>query len=128
MKLWEKIYILTLVIFLVFMNGSLYVIFHMTYKKDVRAEQDKAKNAFYMIESGINRDIKLIEKSTSIAHSRLTAILETYEAYYEKQQIALELWEEKQCIFPSEDIIYQKNYFSKKKAQSQILWDKGFLT
>ena len=48
MKLWQKIYLVTMILFVVLLNVGMYVVFELTYQKDIAVEQKQAEAEFYI--------------------------------------------------------------------------------
>lgn len=115
MKLWKKIYLVTLILFLVLINCGIYLVFNMTYNKDIAVEQARAKSTFQMIEKSIEINMSNLYKDDSLEKEKLQSIIETYEKYYRLQNISLKLWKENESIYP-EGEKRQKELFEDKKT------------
>ena len=46
MKLWQKIYLTTIFLFVVLLNSGMYLVFDMTYRKNLSSEQKKAESEY----------------------------------------------------------------------------------
>ncbi|MDE7424002.1 MAG: HAMP domain-containing histidine kinase [Lachnospiraceae bacterium] len=100
MKLWQKIYLITIAIFVVLLDCGIYLVFQMTYNKDIILEQQQAETEFYMLTEGIYRNFTELEKKDRLKLSQMKSVLEVYENYYTKQKIALTVWDSKSYIYP----------------------------
>ena len=100
MKLWQKIYLVTICLFVVILNIGIYLVFHMTYGKDILNEQKRAESEYNMIASSICRDFESLDKNDRLTPIQIRSVLEIYENYYASQTIHLTLWEEDACIYP----------------------------
>lgn len=100
MKLWKKIYLLTLVLFLVLINSGIFLVFHMTYQKDISVEQNRAQSVFDMMNSSLIRNMEVLDEQQRLGKYPLQALLETYEQYYKNQGVILKFWSSEECIYP----------------------------
>ena len=116
MKLWKKVYLITLVLSVVLVNCGIYLVFQMTYRKDITVEQNRAQSAFQMMESSLVRNMTVLDEQDRLGSSQLEVLLETYEKYYKEQNVKLKLWNENEnCIYPENGGERQKKLFRDNK-------------
>lgn len=116
MKLWQKVYLITLVLSVVLVNCGIYLVFQMTYKKDITVEQSRAQSAFQMMESSLIRNMTVLDEQDRLGKAQLEVLLETYEKYYKAQNVKLKLWDSNEtCIYPENGGERQANQFKNNK-------------
>lgn len=116
MKLWKKVYLITLILSVVLVNCGIYLVFHMTYEKDITVEQNRAQSAFQMMESSLVRNMTVLSEQDRLGTAQLELLLETYEKYYQAQKVKLKLWNENEtCIYPENGGERQANLFRDNK-------------
>ena len=81
MKLWQKIYLTTIFLFVVLLNSGMYLVFDMTYRKNLSSEQKKAESEYNMISAGILRNLKTLAGQKRLNKITVPNILEIYEKY-----------------------------------------------
>lgn len=102
MKLWQKIYLVTILLFVVALNVGIFLVFDMTYQKNLSAEQKRAESEYRMISASILRSMRNLEKQGRLKKAPLQGVLGIYEKYYVAQKIHLALWKDGKCIYPEE--------------------------
>lgn len=102
MKLWQKIYLITILLFVVVLNVGIFLVFDMTYQKNLSAEQKRAESEYRMISASIIRSMRNLEKQGRLKKAPLQGVLGIYEKYYVAQKIHLAIWKDGKCIYPEE--------------------------
>lgn len=102
MKLWQKVYLVTICLFVVLLNLGIYLVFDMTYQKDITTEQKRAESEYDIISSGITRKFQDLERENRLTEISICNVLEIYENYYANQPIHLALWKDDTCMYPKE--------------------------
>lgn len=121
MELWKKVYILTMFLAVILINSGIYMVFHMTYQKDIAIEQKRAQAEYIMINSAITRNMKVLDEQGRCKSAQLRALMEIYETYYEKENITLKLWKGEKCIYPKEGKSREKELFVNEKEKITVL-------
>lgn len=124
MKLWKKIYLITLILFLILINGGIYLAFHMTYKKDIEVEQNRAQSAFEMVCSSLTRNMESLQKDNQLGNNQMKILLTTYERYYSQQEITLKCWKGDAGIITGKDEKLDKTLFDEKKEIVKVFTNK----
>lgn len=101
MKLWQKVYLATMVLFVVLLNVGMYVVFELTYQKDISVEQKQAEEQYNMLASGLVRSVQSLYSHGDVTEAKLRRVVEKYENYYE-DEIYLTLWKEATCVYPKD--------------------------
>ncbi len=102
MKLWQKIYLSTIFLFVVVLNVGMFQVFDMTYQKNLSAERKRAESEYRMISASILRSLQNLAKQKRLQEEPIQGVLEVYEKYYVNQEIHLTFWKGEQCIYPGE--------------------------
>lgn len=125
MKLWQKIYLTTIFLFVVLLNSGMYLVFDMTYRKNLSSEQKKAESEYNMIFAGILRNLKTLAGQKRLNKITVPNILEIYEKYYEDQKIRLMLWVDGTCVYPADENNPLNNSIPDEETQINILSTDG---
>lgn len=103
MRLWQKIYLATIFLFVVLLNVGMFFVFDMTYQKNISAEQKGGESEYRMISASILRNMRSLAKQERLNEAQLQSVIGTYEKYYMAQEIQLTMWKDGQCIYPGEN-------------------------
>ncbi len=101
MKLWQKIYLITMVLFVVLLNIGMYVVFELTYQKDIKVEQKQAEAEFNMLTASMNRSLNSLYNQGDVTDAKLRKVIEKYEHYYE-DTLSLIMWRSEECVYPKD--------------------------
>ena len=75
MKLWKRVYVITLVIVTISVNVGFLGIIYFTYNKMLGAEKDRWQAEFVMMMESLSREVEKMEEVNSIS-------LRQYDEYY----------------------------------------------
>lgn len=100
MKFWLKIYLVTLIAFLIFLNGGIYVVFQITYQKNIETEQKRAESDYCVMEYAIEKNMIALEQQNRLNETTICSLMESFEQYYDEQNLSLELWKYSSQIYP----------------------------
>lgn len=103
MKLWQKIYLVTISLFVILLNSGMYLVFDMTYQKNLAAEQKNAASEYRMISANILQSLRGLAGQGRLKKEPLRSLLQIYENYYANEQVHLTLWKDGQCVYPKGD-------------------------
>lgn len=115
MKLWTKIYIITLGVFLILINTGFFMVFNMTYKKDMETEKDIAQTAFEMIDSSFAQSMESLHNDGRLGDNALAANIKILEQYYAKQNVSLMLYNDSETVYSKDDVPMDAELFSADK-------------
>lgn len=102
MKLWQKVYLATMILFVVLLNVGMYVVFELTYQKDITVEQKQAEEQYNMLTSAMIRSLNsLYSQGDVISDVKLRKVVAKCENYCE-DSIYLTLWKGETCIYPKD--------------------------
>ena len=106
MKLWQKVYLVTMILFVVLLNVGIYVVFGLTYKKDIEAEQKQAEAQYNILINGLVRSLESLYQQGDVTDAKLQRVMENYENYYD-DTLHLTLWREENCVYPKNQEIFR---------------------
>ena len=119
-KLWQKIYLLTIFLFVILLNSGMFLVFNMTYQKNLATEQVKAESEYNMIATNILRSLQNLAKQNRLREIPIQSVLEIHEKYYAEQKINLIFWKDGQYLYPKGKSSTPSQSISDKKIQSKI--------
>lgn len=125
MKLWQKIYLITILLFAVVLNAGMFQVFDMTYQKNLSAEQKRAESEYRMISASILRSLQNLAKQERLSEVTIQGVLKIYEKYYVKQEIHLTFWKGTKRIYPEEKNGADNWKVSGQEIQIRILKENG---
>ena len=125
MKLWQKIYLITILLFVVVLNVGMFQVFDMTYQKNLSVEQKRVESEYRMISASILRSLQSLAKQERLKKAPIQGVLEICEKYYVKQEIHLTFWKDEQCIYPGEKNSAMNWEVSGQEIQIKILKQNG---
>ena len=105
MKLWKRIYLLTLVIVTLCVNTGFLGIVYVTYNQMLEGEKERCQAEFIIMRQSLSKDVALLEQSTFLSKEYFGKYLEIYSSYYNED---IELYGYVDNIFVGEDKIPYK--------------------
>ncbi len=99
MKLWQKVYLFTMILFVVLLNVGMYVVFELTYQKDIGVEQKQAEAEYNMLTDLVVRSLNSLYNQGDVTDAKLQRVMEKYENYYD-DTLCLTLWKGENCVYP----------------------------
>ncbi len=99
MKLWQKVYLFTMILFVVLLNVGMYVVFELTYQKDIGVEQKQAEAEYNMLTDMVVRSLNSLYNQGDVTDGKLRRVMEKYENYYD-DTLCLTLWKGENCVYP----------------------------
>ncbi len=99
MKLWQKVYLFTMILFVVLLNVGMYVVFELTYQKDIGVEQKQAEAEYNMLSDLVVRSLNSLYNQGDVTDAKLRRVMEKYENYYD-DTLCLTLWKGENCVYP----------------------------
>ena len=99
MKLWQKVYLFTMILFVVLLNVGMYVVFELTYQKDIGVEQKQAEAEYNMLTDLVVRSLNSLYRQGDVTDAKLRRVMEKYENYYD-DTLCLTLWKGENCVYP----------------------------
>ena len=101
MKFWKKIYFTVLLLFLVFLNVGIYMVFRVAYHGSLQEEKKRITGENQVIERALAEDISAFGEKTP-EKTMLEPIMQEYVKIFLKNGLSFELWQNGICMFPGE--------------------------
>ncbi len=102
MKIWQKIFLVVLVISILFVNLGIYLVFQLTYNKNIETEQRRGDVDYRVIRRNVQRDMQALQGQDRLTEKAAADLMKLHEADYKKQGIHIRLWKGDRCIYPTE--------------------------
>jgi signal transduction histidine kinase len=97
----RKTYLLTLVLFLLFFNGSILFISIVNLNTSLNNTRSSCLREHDFITAALAKDLNALERRDSASESALSSLFSSYLSYYGKQNVYLELAQNSQTQFSS---------------------------
>lgn len=94
MKLWKKVYLLTMIIITLFVNLGFFGIVYFTYEHMLQAEKERCETEFEMIYKSMRADLTEIEEKYTMDCYYFEKILTSYNSYFEKDTQLIGIWDD----------------------------------
>ncbi len=93
MRIWQKIYIVTLILFLLMLNAGLFLTAGFFFTYTIEQEKKKAETDCYFLCQNLEHDFSVLKQNGRYQESIAQLLLEGYQAHYRTQGVALSLKE-----------------------------------
>lgn len=97
----NKTYLLTLILFLLFFNGSILMISIVNLKTSLDSTRENCLREHSFITIALTKDLTALESRGTEAGSALQVLFDSYVHYYGKQNVYLELSQKGQTLYSS---------------------------
>ncbi|MBQ7776425.1 MAG: HAMP domain-containing histidine kinase [Lachnospiraceae bacterium] len=94
MKIWQKVYLTTLVVFLVMLNAGLLLAANYIFKHNLEIEEQQCERESYFLEQNLTHDFSILEKNGRMQETFINAVVAGYQNYYQSQDINITLTKE----------------------------------
>ena len=91
MRIWQKIYIVTLILFLLMLNAGLFLTAGFFFTYTIEQEKKKAETDCYFLCQNLEHDFSVLKQNGRYQESIAQLLLEGYQAHYRTQGVALSL-------------------------------------
>ena len=101
MRIWQKIYFLTLLLFLIMLNVGLFLAARFLFSYNLEQEKKKAETDCYFLCQNLEHDLSILERNGRYRDNVVEFLFEGYQTYYQTQNVTLSLekTEEKKNVF-----------------------------
>lgn len=91
MRIWQKIYLVTLAVFLVMLNAGLFLAAGFIFRHNLMLEREQAKTECYFLSQNLAHDFSILEKNGRYEAEIIAAVVQGYQSYYSQKNAQLEL-------------------------------------
>jgi len=82
MKLWQRVYLVALIIITLVVNVGFFGIIYFSYNQMLQEEKDRCSAEFVILRENISSDIAQMEKNISLNEEYFSKFLTAYNSYY----------------------------------------------
>lgn len=123
MKLWKKVYLLTMIIITLGVNLGFFGIVYFTYEHMLQAEKERCETEFVIIYESICADIAELEEKYPMDCHYFEKIINSYNSYFEKDSTLIGIWGDERIIGDGlgiDDVTMQNGIEVRKQVQTVI--------
>lgn len=91
MRIWQKIYLVTLAVFLVMLNTGLFLAASFIFRHNLKLEREQAKTECYFLSQNLEHDFSILEKNERYEEEIVDAVVQGYQNYYAPKNAVVEL-------------------------------------
>lgn len=115
MKMWHKIYLAVLLISILFANAGIYLVFQLTYWKNIETEQIRGEVDYVILRRSVQINMQALENQGRLTESAATDLMKICEGDYQQQGLRVKLWKNSTQLYP-EDGEEKKMSLSSRQA------------
>ncbi len=93
MRVWQKVYLATLVIFLAMLNAGLLSAANYIFEHNVEIEKQQGERECYFLVQNLEHDFSILERNGRMQEAVVHAVVAGYQNYYQSQDIFVKLQE-----------------------------------
>lgn len=93
MRIWQKIYLVTLAVFLVMLNSGLFLAASFIFQHNLELEREQARTECYFLSQNLEHDFSILQRNGRYDEEIIAAVIQGYQSYYEKKNSAIALRE-----------------------------------
>ena len=93
MKIWQKVYLTTLVVFLLMLNVGMILGANYIFEHNVDIERQQCGRECYMLQQNLEHDFSYLAANGRMHVSIIQKVVDTYHNYYQSQNVFIELRE-----------------------------------
>lgn len=91
MRVWQKIYLVTLILFLVMLNTGLFLAARFIFVHNMALEQKQGETDCYFLCQNLEHDFSILERNGRYQEEIIQLVLKGYQSRYERQNICITL-------------------------------------
>lgn len=92
MRVWQKIYLIVLVIVAIFFNLAMYFVIQLNYKAEIKNAKERAATDQQFVSTSFYKDLSNVEMNDTLTYDAVNQNFLVYQNFYEEQGMYLELW------------------------------------
>lgn len=89
MRIWQKIYFVTLLLFLAMLNAGLFFAARFLFSYNLTQEKKKAETDCYFLCQNLEHDFSILDQNGRFRENVVELLFESYRSYYKTQNIML---------------------------------------
>lgn len=99
MRVWQKIYLATLLISILFVNLGIYGVFHLTYQENLKSEQNRGATSYRLIAKSVQNTMYVLERDGRLSEAAVKDLMRLYEHEYENQNVEITIWKDGEELY-----------------------------
>lgn len=103
MKFWKKIYLSVFLLFLIFLNSGIVLVFYISYSHNMAEEKTRMLGEHEVIRRSLSNDIAAFGKKAP-GEKEFFSIMKEYEGMFRENSLSFVLWQNDTKVFASEGV------------------------
>ena len=103
MKFWKKIYLSVFLLFLIFLNSGIVLVFYISYSHNMAEEKTRMLGEHEVIRRSLSNDIAAFGKKAP-GEKEFFSIMKEYEGMFRENSLSFVLWQNDTKVFASEGL------------------------
>lgn len=103
MKFWKKIYLSVFLLFLIFLNSGIVLVFYISYSHNMAEEKTRMLGEHEVIRRSLSNDIAAFGKKAP-GEKEFFSIMKEYEGMFRENSLSFVLWQNDAKVFVSEGV------------------------
>ena len=99
MKFWQKVFIPVLLLFLLLLNGCIYILYRVTYNNHLNSEKNRTASEQYAVSVALSRDFLVMDENERLSTDTVSQLMQAYDSYYGTDGVYL-------CLFLYGETVY----------------------
>ena len=99
MKFWQKVFIPVLLLFLLLLNGCIYILYRVTYNNHLNSEKNRTASEQYAVSVALSRDFLVMDENERLSTDTVAQLMQAYDSYYGTDGVYL-------CLFLYGETVY----------------------
>ncbi len=91
MKIWQKVYLAALAVFLIMLNTGLFLAAGFIFQHNLTAEQEQAKTECHFLSQNLEHDFSILEKTGRFEDEIIDTLVQGYQNYYAERDSQISL-------------------------------------
>ncbi len=126
MKFWQKVFFPVLLLFLALLNGTVFMIYSMTYRNQTDSEKDRTASEQYALSVALARDMTVLRENDRLEDTTIHTLMDSYGDYYGEDGIELRLFRDTEPLYSEEEaeiaLEPQEEPFTVIKSRGERTW------
>ena len=104
MKFWQKVFIPVLLLFLLLLNGCIYILYRVTYNNHLQSEKNRTASEQYAVSVALSRDFLVMEENERLSTDTVSQLMLAYDRYYGADGVYLRLFHNGEAVYAGDTL------------------------
>lgn len=104
MKFWQKVFIPVLLLFLLLLNGCIYILYRVTYNNHLQSEKNRTASEQYAVSVALSRDFLVMEGNERLSTDTVSQLMLAYDRYYGTDGVYLRLFHNGEAVYAGDTL------------------------